>query len=78
MEVNEARIAVAILKEPIDWHGEPVDVVFLLGIKMASNLEIKKTKQFYKDFLDLTESDDNMADLKQMDSALEIYQYFIR
>lgn len=77
-ESNEARVAVAILDEPLDWRGELVDVVFLLGIKMSSKFEIKKTKQFYKDFLVLTEHDDNLRLLKQMDSALEIYQFFIR
>lgn len=77
-ESNEARVAVAILEEPLDWRGELVDVVFLLGIKMSSKFEIKKTKQFYKDFLVLTEHDENLRLLKQMDSALEIYQFFIR
>ena len=77
-ESNKARIAVAVLDEPLDWRGEPVDVVFLLGIKMSSKFEIKKTKQFYKDFLVLTEHDDNLRLLKQMNSALEIYQFLIR
>lgn len=77
-ESNEARVAVAILGEPVDWYGEPVDVVFLLGVKMTSAFEIKKTKQFYKDFLVLTENDENLETLKKSNSALEIYQYFIR
>lgn len=77
-ESNEARIAVAVLDEPLDWYGEPVDMVFLLGIKMTSKFEIIKTKQFYKDFLVLTENDENLETLKQIDSALEIYQFFIR
>jgi len=77
-ENNEARVAVAILAEPVDWYGEPVDVVFLLGVKMTSSFEIKKTKQFYKDFLVLTENDENLETLKTFNSALEIYQYFIR
>lgn len=77
-ESNEARIAVAILDQPLDWCGEPVDVVFLLGVKMTSAFEIKKTKQFYKDLLVLTEHDDNLETMKNMDSALALYQYFIR
>ncbi|GEM_PF-87570 len=74
-ETNEARIGVAILDHPIDWSGESVDVVFLLAVKMNSKFEISKTNQFYKDFLVLTESDENLETLKQMTSALEIYQY---
>lgn len=78
MESNEARVAVALLKTPLDWCGESVDMVFLLGVKMTSALEVKKTKRFYKDFLVLTEHDDNLKALKAMNSALEVYQYFIR
>ena len=78
MEVNESRIVVAILDQPIDWHGDPVDVVFLLAVKMNSKFEIKRTKQFYKDFLQLTDSDEKMEAIKNMKSALDIYQYFIK
>ena len=78
MEVNESRIVVAILDQPIDWHGDPVDVVFLLAVKMNSKFEIKRTKQVYKDFLQLTDSDEKMEAIKNMKSALDIYQYFIK
>lgn len=69
---------VAILEEPILWHDDPVDVVFLLAVKMTSNFEIKRTKQFYKDFLQLTDDDENLEFMKKMNSALELYQYFIK
>lgn len=78
VEVNESRIAIAILDHPIEWSGDFVDVVFLLAVKMTSNFEIRRTKQFYKDFLLLTENDENMEIMKSLNSALEIYQYFIR
>lgn len=77
-EINEPRIVVAILDDPIRWHEDMVDVVFLLGVKMTSNFEIKRTKQFYKDFLQLTDDDENLAYMKKMNSALELYQYFIK
>ena len=77
-EINESRIVVAILDRPISWHGDMVDVVFLLAVKMTSKFEIKRTKQFYKDFLQLTDNDDNLEAVKKMDSALDIYQYFIK
>ncbi|MGN0372714.1 MAG: BglG family transcription antiterminator [Enterocloster sp.] len=77
-EINEPRIVVAILDEPISWHEDMVDVVFLLGVKMNSNFEIRRTKQFYKDFLQLTDDDENLAYMKKMNSALELYQYFIK
>lgn len=78
MEVNESRIAVAILDQPIEWAGDMVDVVFLLAVKMTSQYEIRRTKQFYKDFLLLTENETNMESLKKLNSPLEVYQYFIR
>lgn len=77
-EINESRIVVAILEKPIAWHEDMVDVVFLLAVKMTSNFEIKRTKQFYKDFLQLTDDDENLEAMKVMNSALELYQYFIK
>ena len=77
-EVNEPRIVVAVLDRPVKWYEDMVDTVFLLAVKMSSKFEIKRTKQFYKDFLLLTENDDNMEAMKRMKSPLEIYQYFIK
>jgi activator of the mannose operon (transcriptional antiterminator) len=77
-EVNESRIVVAILDKPVKWHEDMVDTIFLLAIKMTSKFEIKRTKQFYKDFLLLTENDDNMEAMKRLESSLEVYQYFIK
>ena len=53
-------------------------VVFLLAVKMTTKFEIRRTKQFYKDFLQLTDNDENMEAIKKMGSTLDIYQYFIR
>ncbi len=77
-EVNESRIVVAILDQPVKWHEDMADTIFLLAIKMTSKFEIKRTKQFYKDFLLLTENDDNMEAMKRLESSLEVYQYFIK
>jgi len=77
-EVNESRIVVAVLDKPVKWHEDMVDTIFLLAIKMTSKFEIKRTKQFYKDFLLLTENDDNMEAMKRLESSLEVYQYFIK
>ena len=77
-EINEPRIAVAILDTPIPWYEDMVDVVFLLAVKMTSNFEVKRTKQFYKDFLRLTDDDKTLAAMKTKNSAFELYQYFIK
>ena len=39
-EINESRIVVAILDRPISWHGDMVEVVFLLAVKMLSLIHI--------------------------------------
>ena len=77
-EINEPRIVVAILEKPIRWYDDMVDVVFLLAVKMTSNFEARRTKQFYKDFLQLTDDDENLEAIKSKKSALELYQYFIK
>lgn len=77
-EINESRIVVAILEKPISWHGDMVDVVFLLAVKMTTKFETRRTKQFYKDFLQLTDNDENMEAIKKMGSTLDLYQYFIK
>ena len=77
-EVNEPKIVVAILDKPISWHDDMVDVVFLLAVKMTSQVEIKRTKQFYKDFLQLTDNDENLEAMKKLKTPLDIYQYFIK
>lgn len=68
----------AILEKPISWHGDMVDVVFLLAVKMTTKFETRRTKQFYKDFLQLTDNDENMEAIKKMGSTLDLYQYFIK
>ena len=72
------KIVVAILDKPISWHDDMVDVVFLLAVKMTSQVEIKRTKQFYKDFLQLTDNDENPEAMKKLKTPLDIYQYFIK
>jgi mannitol/fructose-specific phosphotransferase system IIA component (Ntr-type) len=76
--VNESRIVVTVLDEPIYWNDEYVDVIFLLAVKMTSQFEIRQTKQFYKDFIRLTDDDNNMELIRKMDSAMDVYQYFIK
>lgn len=76
--VNESRIVVTVLDKPIYWNDEYVDVIFLLAVKMTSQFEIRQTKQFYKDFIRLTDDDNNMELIRKMDSAMDVYQYFIK
>lgn len=47
--VKKPIIAFATLEEPIDWSGNKVDIVFLLGLKFNANDTIRKTfSEFYR------------------------------
>lgn len=76
--VNESRVVVAVLEKPIEWHEDMVDVVFLLALKMDTDLQKACTQQFYKDFISLTENDEFMKQIRQVKTGLDLYQYFIK
>ena len=76
--VNESRVVVAVLEKPIGWHEDMVDVVFLLALKMDTDLQKVCTQQFYKDFISLTENDEFMKQIRQVKTGLDLYQYFIK
>lgn len=76
--VNESKVVIAVLKRPIEWHEEMVDVVFLLALKMDTSLERARTQQFYKDFIRLTENEEFMQQIRNIQTGLDLYQYFIK
>lgn len=77
-EVNESKVAIAILKEPILWEDEFVDVVFLLGFKMTTPDEIERIQTFYKQYISLVETDEKIKKLKGMKSDAQLYKYLIQ
>lgn len=77
-EVNESKVAIAILKEPILWNDDLVDVIFLLGFKMVTPDEIKRIQVFYKQYISLVETDEKIHKLKDMKSNVALYKYLIQ
>lgn len=78
-EINEARVVIAILDEPIEWDGnDKVDVVFLLVVKMTSDYEIKKTQLFYKQYVKLVDSDERVNMLRNFASSIDLYKYLVK
>lgn len=77
-EVNESKVAIAILKEPILWNDDLVDVIFLLGFKMSTPDEIKRIQVFYKQYISLVETDEKIRKLKGMKSDVALYKYLIQ
>lgn len=76
-EVNESKVAIAILKEPIMWDNELVQIIFLLGFKMITKEEINRIQLFYKEYVSLIENQETISRLKEMESSIEIYKYLI-
>lgn len=77
-EINEAKIAIVTLKEPILWDSEMVDVVFLLVVKMNNEFEINRTQMFYKQYIKLVGSDEKVNILRGFESSVDLYRYLIQ
>ena len=77
-EVNNSKVVIATLKNPILWNDDLVDVVFLLGFKMDTPDEVKRIQVFYKQYISLVETDEKVQKLKQMKSNVELYKYLIQ
>lgn len=77
--VNQSRVAIAVLSEPVMWDAsEPVSLVVLLGMKMSGHEEVKRAQIFYKELISLLEQPDCLRRMKQADSAITLYQYLIQ
>lgn len=77
-EINEARVVIATLDEPILWDTEYVDVIFLLVVKMTNEYETKRTQEFYKQYIRLVETDDKVNILRNFDTSIDFYKYLIK
>lgn len=76
--VNESKVAIAILDEPVMWDDEPVEVVFLLGFKLITKDEINRIQLFYKEYVSLIDTDEKILMLKSMETNIEVYKYLIQ
>ncbi|MDO4168515.1 MAG: BglG family transcription antiterminator [Lachnospiraceae bacterium] len=76
--VNESKVAIAILEEPIMWDNELVEVIFLLGFKMITKDEINRIQLFYKEYVSLIDTDEKISMLKSMETNIELYKYLIQ
>jgi len=74
-EVNEPKISVANLKNPIEWYeGEKVSTVFLIAAKMNSDINIERTKRFYSDLISLVENKSFLEKFRKIDSTISSFQ----
>ena len=75
---NESKIVVAVLDEPIDWGNEQVSVIFLLNILMKNESELAKWQAFYRQFILLTASKEQMDQMKLFTNPVDLYYYFVQ
>lgn len=76
-EINEPKIVIATLEEPILWDDEMVDVVFLLCVKMTNEFEMNRTQLFYKQYIHLVDSDQEVNVLRSFKTSTDFYRYLI-
>lgn len=76
--VNESKVGIAILKNPIMWDNEQVQVVFLLAFRLSTRDEISRIQMFYKEYVTLIDSEEKLEKLKSMKSNIELYKYLIQ
>jgi len=77
-EINEARIVIATLNEPILWDTDYCDVIFLLVVKMDNEYELERTQLFYKEYVRLIETDEKVNQLRQFDKNTDLYKYLVQ
>jgi activator of the mannose operon (transcriptional antiterminator) len=67
--VIKPAVSVITLKEPIDWLGEDVDVVFYLALHFTNS---QYTKSFFKEFYNMMDNPKLLKRIKEAKSSLEI------
>jgi len=75
MYVKEPVIALATLKEPIDWGDEKVDIVFLLALKFNSG---NLTRSFFGKFYSILDNEEALNKIRNSSSNREILNILIR
>jgi mannitol/fructose-specific phosphotransferase system IIA component (Ntr-type) len=75
--INESKVCICTLKEPIPWNNEMVDVIFFLAVRMKTPQEMKYIQLFYKHFIRLTATDEKVDILRRISSGAEMYKYLI-
>lgn len=75
--VNQSKVCICTLQQPINWNGEMVDVIFLLAIKTNTVTETDNVRQFYKYFVKLTDTKEKVDVIRNIPTSSEMYKYLI-
>ncbi|RKD34209.1 BglG family transcription antiterminator [Thermohalobacter berrensis] len=68
--IKRPSIAIATLKEPIDWSGNRVDIVFLLALKSEKDDILKK---FFRRFYNMLDNEKVLEKIKNSIATKQIY-----
>ncbi|MBC8059844.1 MAG: transcription antiterminator [Clostridiaceae bacterium] len=69
--VKRSCISIAVLKEPIEWGGEMVDIIFLLALRLEDKSYIKK---FFSYFYSILDDDNTLNKIRKSKSSKEIIE----
>ena len=69
--VNESKVGIAILKNPIMWDNEQVQVVFLLAFRLSTRDEISRIQMFYKEYVTLIDSEEKLQKIQSTPHYLQ-------
>ena len=75
--INESKVCICVLKEPIQWDDDLVDVIFFLALRAKSHQEMGYIQLFYKHLIKLTATDEKVDILRKIPSGAEMYKYLI-
>lgn len=68
-------IAVAVLKEPVEWSGSKIDTVFLLALKLTTG---NSTRNFFRRFYSILDNEETLDRIRSSKESSEIYNILIR
>ena len=67
-----------LLKDAMQWNEEEqVRLVFLLGLRVNTRYESEKTQLFYKSFLEMIDTEQDVSELCRL-SQEELYKFLVR
>lgn len=69
--INIPIISVVVLKKPIDWSKNQVDIVFLLALQFETGQD---TKRFFKKFYALLDNDEKLNEIRNASMPDEVLQ----
>lgn len=68
-------IAVAVLKEPVEWSGSKIDTVFLLALKLTTG---NSTRNFFRRFYSILDNEETLDRIRSSKESSDIYNILIR